>query len=83
MQILERSGVGQGARLSALGIPVVKDLPGVGENLQDHLQIRPVFRVHGLTTLNTQANSWLGKARIGLEYVLYAVRHVALFVTCV
>jgi choline dehydrogenase len=48
----------------------VKDLPGVGENLQDHLQIRAVFKVDGVETLNTLANSWWGKARIGLQYAM-------------
>jgi choline dehydrogenase len=49
---------------------VRRDLPGVGENLQDHLQIRAVFAVDGVKTLNTMASSLLGKARIGLEYLL-------------
>ncbi|MFN7641040.1 MAG: GMC family oxidoreductase, partial [bacterium] len=48
--------------------PVVHDLPGVGANLQDHLQIRSVYKVQGVKTLNTQASSLWGKARIGLEY---------------
>lgn len=67
-QILELSGIGSAQRLQAVGVPVVKDLPGVGENLQDHLQIRAVFKVHNTPTLNTQANSLWGKAKIGLEY---------------
>ena len=49
---------------------MLHDLPGVGENLQDHLQIRAVFKVQGVETLNTLANSWVGKARIGLQYLL-------------
>jgi choline dehydrogenase len=69
-QILQLSGIGPGALLQRLGIPVVQDLPGVGENLQDHLQIRAVFKVKGVTTLNTLANSWWGKAKIGMEYAL-------------
>ncbi len=69
-QILQLSGIGPGARLQALGIPVQQDLPGVGENLQDHLQIRAVFKVKNAPTLNTQANSLWGKARIALEYAL-------------
>ena len=69
-QILQLSGLGPAALLQNRGVPVVKDLPGVGENLQDHLQIRAVFKVKNATTLNTQANSLLGKARIGLEYLL-------------
>ena len=50
------------------GIEPVIDLPGVGANLQDHLQIRSVFKVQGVDTLNTLASSWWGKAKIGLEY---------------
>jgi choline dehydrogenase len=68
--ILERSGVGQAARLQALGIPVVLDLPGVGENLQDHLQIRCAYKVKGVKTLNTSSASWFGKLKIGLQYLL-------------
>lgn len=69
-QLLQLSGIGPAALLRQHGIPVVQDLPGVGENLQDHLQIRAVFKVDGVTTLNTLANSWWGKLRIGMEYVL-------------
>ena len=67
-QILQLSGLGPAQRLQALGVPVEKDMPGIGENLQDHLQIRAVFKVQNTTTLNTQANSLWGKAKIGLEY---------------
>ena len=67
-QILQLSGIGPAALLQQHGIPLVLDLPGVGENLQDHLQIRAVFKVQGVDTLNTLAKSWWGKARIGLEY---------------
>jgi choline dehydrogenase len=69
-QILQLSGLGPAALLQSLGIPLVQDLPGVGENLQDHLQIRAVFAVEGVRTLNTQAASLWGKAAIGLEYLL-------------
>ncbi len=69
-QILQLSGIGPAEHLRAHGIDVVQDAPGVGENLQDHLQIRAVFKVEGVKTLNTLANSLVGKARIGLEYVL-------------
>ncbi|GED23831.1 GMC family oxidoreductase [Halomonas halmophila] len=69
-QLLQLSGIGPAALLAEHEIPVVADLPGVGENLQDHLQIRAVYRVKGASTLNTLAGSWLGKARIGLEYGL-------------
>ena len=69
-QLLQLSGIGPGALLQQHGIEVALDHPGVGENLQDHLQIRAVFGVEGVKTLNTQANSLLGKAGIGLEYLL-------------
>ena len=69
-QLLQLSGIGPAALLQQHGIPVLADLPGVGANLQDHLQIRTVFKVQGAKTLNTLANSLNGKARIGLEYAL-------------
>ena len=69
-QLLQLSGIGPADLLQRHGIPVVADLPGVGENLQDHLQIRAVFKIAGAPTLNVLAGSMLGKARIGLEYVL-------------
>ena len=68
--ILQRSGIGDATRLAALGIAPLHDLPGVGANLQDHLQIRCAYRVEGVSTLNARAGSWRGKARIGLEYLL-------------
>jgi choline dehydrogenase len=70
VQILERSGIGQGERLQALGIETTHHSPGVGENLQDHLQLRMIYKVKGISTLNTKANSLFGKAVIGLEYLL-------------
>ena len=69
-QLLQLSGVGPADALRDLGIPVQKDLPGVGANLQDHLQIRAVYKVRGVRTLNTLANSAWGRLRIGLEYAL-------------
>jgi len=69
-QLLELSGVGEGARLQRLGIPVVYDAPGVGSNLQDHLQLRMSFRVSGVATLNTMSARWWGKLMIGLRYAL-------------
>ncbi|MBO9454363.1 GMC family oxidoreductase N-terminal domain-containing protein [Paracoccus sp. R12_1] len=68
--ILELSGIGQAQRLADLGIPTVLDLPGVGENLQDHLQLRTVFRISGARTLNDRARTIWGKAGIALEYAL-------------
>ncbi len=67
-QLLQLSGIGPAPLLAQHGIPVRLDLPGVGANLQDHLQIRSVFKVNGVKTLNMLAGSLLGKARIGLEY---------------
>lgn len=69
-QILQLSGIGPAELLRAHGLTVEHDLPGVGENLQDHLQIRAVFGVEGVPTLNTMVHSWWGKARIGLQYLL-------------
>ncbi|SPA46083.1 GMC family oxidoreductase [Cupriavidus taiwanensis] len=67
-QLLELSGIGQPERLQALGIPVRHALPGVGENLQDHLQLRSVVKVDGVRTLNTRAASLWGKFCIGVQY---------------
>lgn len=69
-QLLELSGIGQADRLNDLGISVLVDRRDVGENLQDHLQMRPVFAVKNTKTLNTMANSLWGKAMIGAEYAL-------------
>ncbi len=67
-QILQLSGVGNQELLRKFNIPLVRHLPGVGENLQDHLQIRAVYRVKGTDTLNELASTWLGKLKIGTEY---------------
>nr|WP_322096529.1 GMC oxidoreductase [Pelagibius marinus] len=69
-KILEHSGIGRPDLLRALGITVHHSCPGVGENLQDHLQIRTVFRIQGAPTLNTQASTFLGKAGMVLRYAL-------------
>ncbi|WP_289041046.1 GMC family oxidoreductase N-terminal domain-containing protein [uncultured Aliiroseovarius sp.] len=69
-KLLELSGIGQPDRITGLGVTPVHESPGVGENLQDHLQIRTVYKVQNAKTLNTMANSLWGKARIGLEYML-------------
>jgi choline dehydrogenase len=68
--ILQRSGIGHPDDLQALGIPVVHALPGVGYNLQDHLQLRSVYKVQGIKTLNLQVHSLWGKALMGLQYAL-------------
>ena len=68
--LLQLSGVGPGERLRRLGITVHHSLPGVGGNLQDHLQVRLAFKVTGVETLNERSQSLLQKARIGLEYAI-------------
>src|SRR5580698_10506502 len=69
-QLLELSGIGNGTHLQQLGIDVVQDLSGVGENLQDHLQLRMAYKVRGVQTLNTLSAHWWGKAFIGAQYAL-------------
>jgi len=66
--ILQRSGIGDAGTLSALGITPACDLPGVGANLQDHLQLRAIYQVEGIRSLNLLANSYLGQMMMGLEY---------------
>jgi choline dehydrogenase len=68
-QILQLSGIGPANLLRSKSIEVIRDAP-VGENLQDHLQIRAVFKVTGTQTLNTLSNSVFGKIKIGAEYLL-------------
>ena len=70
-QLLQLSGIGPAPLLERLQIPVLHHLPGVGENLQDHLQIRMQYAVKNVRTLNTVANSWLGKAAMAAEYFLF------------
>ena len=70
-QILQLSGIGPGAVLRQQGIDVVHELPGVGENLHDHLQIRTMYTVKNTVTLNTRVHSLFGKAAMGLEYLLF------------
>ena len=67
-QILQLSGIGPANLLQKYGIKTIANLPGVGQNLQDHLQIRSVYKVEGVKTLNTLSNSLWGKAKIGMEY---------------
>ena len=69
-QLLQLSGIGPGALLQRHGIAVQHELDGVGENLQDHLQIRAVYGVSGVATLNRIAGTWWGKAGIALRYLL-------------
>lgn len=69
-QLLQLSGIGPRRLLEQHGIPVLLDKPGVGGNLQDHLQIRTVYKVEGTKTLNQIASTLWGKAMIGLEYAI-------------
>jgi len=71
VQILKLSGVGAGDELGRLGIPVVLDKPGVGNNLQDHLQLRLIYKVTGAKTLNETYRSLIGRARMGIDYALF------------
>jgi len=70
-QILQLSGVGPGAELRKLGLPVVHDAPGVGANLQDHLQLRLIYEVSGVKTLNETYRSLFARAGMGLNYALF------------
>jgi choline dehydrogenase len=69
--ILELSGIGPGDRLAQLGIAVIHHAPGVGENLQDHLQLRPVYKVEGVRTLNQDYAKLWRRAAMALEYALF------------
>ena len=70
-QLLQLSGVGPAALLRQHGIGVVRDLPGVGENLQDHLQIRLIYETRRPITTNDQLRTLAGRARIGLQWLLF------------
>ncbi len=70
-RILESSGIGDGERLHGLDIQVQRHLPGVGENLQDHLQLRPVYKIRNARTLNVDYQSLLKRLRMGAEYALF------------
>ena len=69
--ILQRSGVGEPGLLQQHDINVVHPLRGVGENLQDHLQVRTIYKVRNTTTMNSLAGSLFGKARMAMEYALF------------
>ena len=69
-QLLMLSGVGPAAHLAEHGIPVLLDKPGVGQNLQDHLQLRTIYKVSGVKTLNAMYASLFGRAQMGLDYAL-------------
>ena len=68
--LMQTSGLGPAALLARHQVPVVVDLPGVGENLQDHLQLRTVYRIHGAPTVNTLYRNPITRAGMGLQYLL-------------
>ena len=68
--LMQVSGLGPADLLTGHQVPVVVDLPGVGENLQDHLQIRSVYRIKGAATVNTLYRNWITRAGMGLQYLL-------------
>ena len=69
-QLMQVSGLGPAELLARHHVPVSVDLPGVGENLQDHLQLRTVYRVRGAPTVNTLYRNWITRAGMGLQYLL-------------
>ena len=70
-QILQLSGIGPAELLRTHGVEVVADVPGVGANLHDHLQIRSIYKVRNTRTLNRRARTWLGQAAMALEYAMF------------
>ena len=71
VEILQRSGIGDPEWLQALGIPLTLARPGVGQNLQDHLQQRMIYKVQGGKTLNERYHSLAGRALMGAQYALF------------
>jgi choline dehydrogenase len=71
VQILMRSGIGPGRDLQDHGIPIIADRPGVGQNLQDHLQLRLIYKVSGVRTLNMDYANLTRRAWMGMEYALF------------
>ncbi|MGL1920495.1 MAG: GMC family oxidoreductase N-terminal domain-containing protein [Hyphomicrobiales bacterium] len=70
VQILQLSGIGNAEFLQNLGVTPTHHLAGVGQNLQDHLQIRTIFKLDGATTLNDMSKNLWGKFKIGMEYIV-------------
>lgn len=68
--LMQVSGLGPGELLFQNQVPVAVDLPGVGENLQDHLQLRTIYRITGAPTVNTLYRNWITRAGMGLQYLL-------------
>ncbi len=69
--LLKLSGIGPGEELARHGLKVTLDRPGVGANLQDHLQLRMIYKVAGVPTLNEQYHSLFGRAKMGLDFALF------------
>jgi choline dehydrogenase len=69
--LLQRSGIGGGAFLQEMGVPVAIDLPGVGANLQDHLQLRPIYKVFDVRTMNSEYRSLWKRMKMGIDYALF------------
>ena len=70
-KLMQLSGIGPGAALREMDLPVVADLPGVGANLQDHLQLRPVFKVSGVKTMNVEYQSFIKRGLMAAQYALF------------
>jgi len=70
VEILQRSGIGPHKALSQAGVETLLERPGVGQNLQDHLQLRSIYKVSDAKTLNPAYHSWLRKAGMGLNFAL-------------
>jgi choline dehydrogenase len=70
-KLLQLSGIGAGEALREFDIPIVADIPGVGANLQDHLQLRTIFRVQGVKTMNIEYQSLLRRGLMAAEYALF------------
>ncbi|UXA16069.1 GMC family oxidoreductase [Mycobacterium sp. SMC-4] len=68
--LMQVSGLGPARLLTHHQVPVAVDLPGVGENLQDHLQLRTVYRVRGARTVNTLYRNWITRAGMGFQYLM-------------
>jgi choline dehydrogenase len=70
-KLLQLSGIGAGEALREFDIPVLADLPGVGANLQDHLQLRPVYKVHDVKTMNVEYQSLVKRGLMAAQYALF------------
>ena len=69
--ILQASGIGDVSKIKNHGIEIINNVPGVGKNLQDHIMMRPVYKVKNIKTLNKKINSFFGKMLIGMEYIFF------------